>query len=217
MLAAHTKKDRFCTATFTLHTGCAGRFHMRKIEGGNEICPLILWHFNIEKILNGLNINAHGPAMPIVEATCQFGVNKAKEAHMVTRVVAVPNAGAANVIRGVGIHHASNIICNHAKKGQHCVLTKVMPRRVLTRVKRQSQRDAHKPKGMKVNTCACSAAILWQNMECIPNLPPFYPNQLLPNDKLFDIVLFGTLNSWWHETECQGFDPIGKSLDRVVA
>ena len=81
------------------------KFYIRKVEGGEEVRALIMWYTDVEKILNGLNINAYGPAVPIVEATLggtalilfESGLESAKEAYMATRMEAAPDAAARNL------------------------------------------------------------------------------------------------------------------------
>ena len=223
-----TSKDNLNTVTFTLRTvptdaaSPTYKFYIRKVEGGEEVRALIVWYTDVEKILNGLNITAYGPAVPIVEATLggtalilfESGLESAKEAHMAMRMEAAPDAAARNTIQTAGINHANNLIFGHIRTARQFVLTKLMPRRVLARVKRQLRRDTRKPKNMKVRTYM--QYILRQNMEYIQKLPPFDPNQALSSDELLDILLFGTPNSWQKEMERQGFDPITKNLDEVV-
>ena len=47
-------------------------------------------------------------------------------------------------------------------------------------------------------------------------LPPFRANQVLSNDKLLDIILYGTPKSWQKEMDRQGFDPLLHTLNEVV-
>ena len=94
------------------------------------------------------------------------------------------------------------------------VLTRIMPRRVLARVKRQMRRDTRKPKNMKVRPHY--QRLLRHNMEYLPNLPPFGANQSLSTDEMMDILLYGTPKSWQKEMERQGFDPMVSSTNQVV-
>ena len=47
-------------------------------------------------------------------------------------------------------------------------------------------------------------------------LPPFRANQVLSNDKLLDIILYGTPKSWQKEMDRQGFNPLLHTLNEVV-
>ena len=76
-------------------------------------------------------------------------------------------------------------------------------------------RDMRKPVEMKVRQCFQNL-IRFNNKE-VPNLPPFQPNQKLSEDKVLDIMLFGTPCSWQDKMEQQGFDPMEHILVKVVA
>ena len=47
-------------------------------------------------------------------------------------------------------------------------------------------------------------------------LPPFRADQVLSNDKLLDILLYGTPTSWQREMDSQGFDPLLHTFNEVV-
>ena len=89
-----------------------------------------------------------------------------------------------------------------------------MPRNALARVKRFLRCDCRKPKDMKVR--AYLQHILRINMELIPNLSPFDPDQALGANELVDILLYGTPKLWQKEMERQGFDPITHTANQVV-
>ena len=55
--------------------------------------------------------------------------------------------------------------------------------------------------------------LLRMNMGELEMLPPFRANQVLSNDKLLDILLYGTPKSWQREMDCQGFDPLLHTLN----
>jgi len=56
------------------------------------------------------------------------------------------------------------------------------------------------------------------NLQEITRLPPdFNDAQMLSEDKIIDILLFGTPKSWQREMDRQGFDPLASSPWEVVA
>jgi hypothetical protein len=86
------------------------------------------------------------------------------------------------------------------------VVTQLLPRRVLARVKRFLRRDCRKPRDMKVRTYFQHVQRV--NIDELPSLPPFGHHQSLSNDEILDILLYGTPKSWQKEMERQGFDPM---------
>jgi hypothetical protein len=50
----------------------------------------------------------------------------------------------------------------------------------------------------------------------LPRLPPFAANQMLTNDEVINILLFGTPNSWQVEMEKQNWDPMDHTIGEAV-
>jgi len=63
----------------------------------------------------------------------------------------------------------------------------------------------------------CIMRIMRINLQEIPRLPPnFNDAQSLSEDKIIDILLFGTPKSWQRKMDRQGFDPLAKTVTEVV-
>ncbi len=95
------------------------------------------------------------------------------------------------------------------------VVQQALPVKTLERVKRFLRRECRKPIDMTLREW--SNHILRINEEEIPMLPPFGNNQMLREDEVVDILLYGTPRSWQREMDRQGFDPMVKTLAEVVA
>ena len=94
------------------------------------------------------------------------------------------------------------------------VVIDLLPRKILAKVKRSMRRDMRKPHDMKIREYYHNLQRL--NEEELPNLPPYGIAQNLSQDEMLDILLFGTPRSWQNEMECQGFDPMEKTIQEVV-
>ena len=192
----------------------------RILQGTESIRALVNWRIQVRKILHGLNITTFGNAEPVVEALLsgtpltlfQGGVLIAKDENVERRAEADPDNAAA--IRNAGPEDAANIEFRLINDGIQKMLTNMMPRRVLARVKRFMRRECRKPVSMKVRTYL--QHLLRLNLEVLPSLPPFGANQGLSNDEILDIVLYGTPKSWQKEMERQGFDPMEHNVAEVV-
>ena len=194
-----------------------------RILQGTESCrSIILWWLQARQVLHGLNVDAFTAGCPIVEALLggtaktlyQAAVEKAKQDLLEQRVAAEADAGRQATIRTNGINHATNlqfILIDMALKD---MMTQLMPRCILARVKRFMRREARKPSDMKVRVYF--QHLLRLNMEIVPALPPHQANQSLSTDELLDILLFGTPKSWQKEMERQGFDPMDNTTASVV-
>ena len=55
------------------------------------------------------------------------------------------------------------------------------------------------------------------NSQEFTHLPPWKANQQLPDEEILDIIIFGIPKSWEKEMDCQGFDPLDRSLADVIA
>ena len=192
----------------------------RILQGTESPRALVSWRIQVQKILHGLNITTFRNAEPVVEALLngtpgtlfQSGVVQAKVANVERRAAA--DATNAAQIRTDGPDHADNLEMRLIDDGIQQMLTNMMPRRVLARVKRFMRRECRKPVTMKVRVYL--QHLLRLNMEVLPSLPPFNDDQSLSTDELLDILLFGTPKSWQKEMERQGFDPLEHSVAEVV-
>jgi len=96
------------------------------------------------------------------------------------------------------------------------MVTVLLPTKILQRVKRYFRREARKPIDMGIRTYLMH--IIRINSQEIPWLPPHFNDaQMLSEDELIDILLFGTPKSWQREMDRQGFDPLASTPAEVVA
>ena len=101
------------------------------------------------------------------------------------------------------------------KRSVQHLLTEIMPRKVLPRIKRYLRRECRKPVGMKVKDYSQYLFnINSEELKCLP--PNFAANEILTMDELVDIILYGTPKSWQKEMDRQGFDPIEKTYKEVI-
>ena len=92
----------------------------------------------------------------------------------------------------------------------------LLPTKILQRVQRYLRREARKPIDMGIRTYRMH--IIRINSQEITRLPPNFNNaQMLSEDKIIDILLFGTPKSWQREMDHQGFDPLASSPSEAVA
>ncbi len=194
-----------------------------KILQGDEDCRQILkWADTVRKVCVGLNTVAHDTALPIMltlmtgtpRGLFQQGLATAKTVNMNNRHAAEADAGRAAAILVAGIDAAANLTYDQLTLAMCHVVTQLLPRRALARVKRYLRRDCRKPRDMKVRTYFQHVQRV--NIDELPNLPPFGGNQSLSGDEILDILLFGTPRSWQKEMERQGFDPMnGTAADTL--
>jgi hypothetical protein len=197
------------------------KVNVRILQGDEDCRTIIKWSASVQKVCHGLNVTTHSPAIPIVETLMtgtplslfQAGVTKAKTANMDRRIAAAvlaTDVAAGEVVRRAGIDDPANLDMNQIVYGLGHVVTQLLPRRVLPRVKRYLRRECRKPRDMKVRTYF--QHVLRVNIDELPSLPPFGGAQSLSNDEILDILLFGTPRSWQKEMERQGFDPMNGTV-----
>ena len=216
------------TAQFSLfsqpndNTSANYKTSVRVLQGGEAIRTIVQWLLDTQKVLHGLNVTTYEPSIPIVEALLsgmplilfQAGLQDEKRKCFEARIEAAANNATRDAIRTAGVDHADNTADGQILSAMQYMAAQSMPRNALARVKRFLRRDCRKPVDMKVR--AYLQHILRINMELVPNLSPFDPDQALGADELVDILLFGTPKSWQKEMERQGFDPIANSANRVI-
>lgn len=95
------------------------------------------------------------------------------------------------------------------------MLMSLMPNKALPQVKRCIRRECRKPADMKA--CLCFQLRLKQvNDAEIPCLLPFDTSKKFSTDEMMDITFCGVPKSWLRELDCQGIDPLEKTLGEVV-
>ena len=119
----------------------------------------------------------------------------------------VPSEAELQAIADATVEPAYTDEC-HAN-GLRILFTRIMPYKVLSRVKRELRRHSRKPKDMSV--VEYFTAINRINDSEIVHLPPFGTDQKLTPDEITEVLMYGLPNSWKNEMQRQGFDPLEKS------
>ena len=94
------------------------------------------------------------------------------------------------------------------------IIIAMAPYKALQNQKRWMRRSLRKPKDMTVRTFA--SHLLRLNVEELPLLPPFNPNQGLQDDELIDILVSACPKSWSNEMDKQNFDPLLQTRAAVL-
>jgi len=220
------------------------RFSFKTLNGSAEYPrELIDWRKNIERAFTGLNSTTGLLQHQIMQQFCRgtalgtynSNVNQlycnGKAADVAAAQLAVNNyqGNDANVVNNLAqaLTDAGNktkeAYLGDAGDGEYMVtsalnqlMTGLLPNKVLQRVKRYLRREARKPFDMNIKSYYMNIARI--NSEEIPKLPPkFDETQSLAEDKIVDILLYGTPKSWQKEMNRQGFDPLGHTPMEVVA
>ena len=140
---------------------------------------------------------------------------RAQAAYANTAGNADQKQAAYNNIINQGVTDNANKVFDGIDQSIKGLLTNLMPKKVLARVKRHLRRNCRKPKDMEVQRYAH----LLDNMSGyeFPRLPPFGLDQSLQPDELLDILLCGVPKSWEKELLRQGFDPLLQGLWNTVS
>ena len=190
------------------------------LRGGEDVRAVLTWQRDTGRIFHGMHlttgVDQNKMVGNILADTARTLYDTALRGYATTRRAAV--AGAAIVGNRPGI--LAQHLDQHTEIGDvnlaiQDMITELLPRRVLARVKRFLRRECRKPSDMKVKIYL--QHVLRINFSELNRLPPFGVNQELSQDELLDIMLFGTPKSWQKEMERQGFDPMDNSLNEVVA
>jgi hypothetical protein len=193
---------------------------VRVLAGNESVRSIIKWKNDAIKVAKGLNAIDLASKLPIFETLMRtgplalFGQSMLAQATvaMEAAIAAAANAAAARLIRDAGPAPHQDV--DHCEPALDFVVSQLLPRKVLAKVKRDIRRNMRKPHDMKVRQYYQNLYRI--NFEEIPNLPPFNTNQALTNDELVDVLLFGTPKSWQKEMDKQGFDPVEGTLDDLV-
>ena len=95
------------------------------LQGDEDCRSIINWRKDAQKILTGLAVTTHNPALAILDtlmaetprAMFTDGVQKAKIARWEQRVLGAADEAAADVIHAEGADHANNINFNQIEDG----------------------------------------------------------------------------------------------------
>ena len=203
------------------------KFQARILQGDETPRQMIRWRLDVMKVWNGLNLTDYDTRRPIVEAMLRPGplaqfhaslhlseeadYEAALNAALITDQAAGDTVASDAVVANGVAHYAA---LGHLDTAIGYVISMIMPRKVLARVKRALRREMRKPADMKVRTYFQNLQRI--NVEEIPNLPPFQRDQHLTDDEMLDILLYGTPRSWQKEMERQGYDPMDHSIFQLV-
>ena len=138
------------------------KINVHIIQGDEDCRSIIKWSGNVVRVIEGLNIQEHNAAKAVAQTLVigtpltlfNQGVENAKDATYAARVAAAVGADQAAtaalrlVITREGKNHANNLTMLQIVTGLGHVVTHLLPRRVLARVKRYLRRDCRKPRDM---------------------------------------------------------------------
>jgi len=211
------------------------KFAFKILRGGNgeTARDVIQWIINVERAFTGLNSNngqlhyqmlqqfACGSAPSGFNHNAPAQGAPSRAALVATAQAAVNRDDGTNVARWQGLDNhlaamqtltdetmlAQNVGIGIVATALRELPTVLLPAKILQRVKRCLRREARKPIEMGVRECRMY--ILCINLQEIPRLPPqFNATQMLSDDEIVDILLFGTPKSWQREMDCQEVDPL---------
>jgi len=199
------------------------KFAFKILKGGNgeTARDVIQWFINVERAFAGLNSNngqlgyqmiqqfAAGSALSGFNHNVLVLAGPARAALIATAQAAVNADDGTNAARrnGLDAHLAAMQALNNetvlAQNGGlgnvttalNGMMTILLPTKALQRVKRYLRREARKLVDMSVREYLMH--VIRINTQEIPRLPPNFNNaQSLGDDKIIDILLFGTPKSW---------------------
>jgi hypothetical protein len=169
------------------------KFQCRVLKGDETPRQMIRWRLDVMKLSLALMSTRWLPSNQSMRLACALD-------HCPRTVTAT------------GIAHYITVDCLEEALG--LTVAALLPRKILAKVKQSLCRDMQKPKNMKV--CNYYQNIVRINNKEIPNLPPLQALQKLSNNKLTDIILFGTPKSWQNKMDQQGFKPMEQFLFQVI-
>jgi len=199
------------------------KFAFKILKGGNgeTARDAIQWFINVEQAFAGLNSNngqlRYQMLQQFTSRSTPSGFNHnvlvqaapARAALVATAQAAVDRDYRTNAARLQGLNDhlaAMQALTNETVLAQNVgngivatarqqLLTILLPTKILQRVKRCLRREARKPVEMGVREHLMR--ILRINSQDIPRLPPhFNATQMLSDDEIVDILLFGVPKSW---------------------
>ena len=192
------------------------------LREGVDIRAVLTWKRDMGRIFDGLDLDTAMKRHKMVENLLADTANALYVTHVAT--LATARRLAASI--AAETHHAGDgeaILLEELDAHTEIadiddaiefMITELLPRRILARIKRYLRRECRKPADIKVKIYL--QHLLRMNYIELENLPPFANNQSLSEDELLDIILFGTPKSWQKEMERQGFDPMNQTLAEVV-
>jgi hypothetical protein len=228
------KKDDTKTASFKLRTNPADadsdkyQFTMNYLTGDEDVRTAIQFVKDFLKVCGGLNITTGDAANNLAEellrgtaaSAYRKGIlvqrhaqrNSLEHAAVQASPAAATGEEKQQARTGVVLPGLST---QQVQLALREVITFMAPHKALTKQKRWMRRVCRKPADMSTRQYANH--LMRINTEELHFLPPFQPNQFLPDDEMVDILLNGIPNAWKKEMNRQDYDPDMKSLMDVVA
>ena len=125
------------------------KIYVRILQGDEDCRSIIKWASSVQTVCRGLNVTTHATALPIMETLMtgtplslfQAGLVNAKTKNMHARHTAEADVAAKAAILAAGIDIAANLLYGQLIMALGHVVTQLLPRRVLARVKRYMRRD----------------------------------------------------------------------------
>ncbi len=198
------------------------KMSVRILCGHEAVRSVLLWRQDTVKVIRGLNITTalnkatmlesmmSGTPLTFFTARVHRLSTQARQVAADAAEVAVVGSGAAVLAQALSGFTDDDIV----ELAIDCVLSNVIPKKALQKVKRYLRRECRKPADMKVRMYF--QHLLRMNMNEIPCLPPFGEDQTLSDDEIMDIILFGTPKSWQREMDRQGYDPMDHTTAELV-
>ena len=149
------------------------------LKGGDSVRTMLQWKRDVIKVLHGMAITTGANQCLMlqslmVDTPLTLFETKAGELAAAAREAAAVTADAALAGSGTPIraHHAERYLTvDHIQEALQYMLTQLMPRRVLQRVKRYLRRECRKSADVKVRIYM--QHLLQMNMGELEMLPPF--------------------------------------------
>jgi hypothetical protein len=198
------------------------KISVRVLSGHEAVRSVIQWRKDTAKVIRGLNITTalnkttmlesmmSGTPLTFFQASLLGLSEQARTSAAALAEAATPGTGAA-----VLATDATNFVTDALVEASlDNVLLNIIPKKALQKVKRYLRRECRKPADMKVRMYF--QHLIRINMQEMPCLPPFGMNQMLSDDEILDIILFGTPKSWQREMDRQGYDPLDHTTTEVV-
>ena len=225
-------KENSVSFSISTNPGTAGapevKTMIRVLDGSEAIRPLLTWRAHVYRILTGLNIqnmaNKHATVEMMMKGAplAAYKTRKGFLAHgarLIARQTAIDAAAdpaaARTAAAAVDAQPEHDFYIDaHIDACIDYVIKEQVPKKALAKIKRSMRREMRKPADMRVR--AYYQHIQRINLQELPHLPPFQPNQRLGEDEIVDILLFGSPKSWIREMDRQGFDPLTVLATDVV-
>ena len=196
------------------------KVYIRQLNGAATTRQVIRWCDDTTKVARGLDVTGVkdkyflwkdtlvGSALTLYEAKAKDAATTAFRA----AVAAETNDAAKQRVRDQGWER--HLTEDDLILARRAVVSGLVPKKALARVKRYLRRDLRKPVDMKVRPFY--QHLLRINDSELPGLPPFRVAQNMPDDEITDILLAACPRSWERKMDEHGFDPIGKTASEVV-